>query len=249
MTALDFLLILVLGTTASFIGTMVGGSGLITIPGLIFLGLPPQTAIATDQVGLIGECFSGWFAFHRAKKIDYPLALKLAALTSAGALIGAATLVNLPADLVETLVGVLVLVIGVAIGCNKSTGVERPAEPSAKTAIVAGYAMYLVVGFWGGLFGAGFGLLSRYILLLSFRKTFIETAAIGKIIGISVAACAIPVFISEGLVDWLVTIPLLSGMTLGAFLGARYALKIGDRKLRILFLIIVSVSSLKLLLT
>lgn len=227
---------------------MVGGSGLITIPGLIFIGLPPQVAIATDQIGLIGESISGWFAFHRAKKIDYSLALPLAFVAAVGATIGACLLVQLPTESVETMVGVLVLLIGILIARNKSIGTQPEVTESRASAIRLG-SLYLVVGFWGGLFGAGFGLLSRYVLLLSFRKTFTETAAIGKLISIAVASSAIPIFVWNGLVNWLATAPLLLGMTVGSYFGARYALVIGDEKMRILFLIIVAVSSAKLLLT
>ena len=247
MIDLHFISVFSVGAVGAFIGAAVGGSGLIVVPALIFLGLGPQVAVATNQFGLIGETAGSWLLLHRAKKIDYPLALKLSFLAAAGSAAGAATLIRLDAALVEKLVGVLVLAVGVAVYRNKAVGTEASKLGHVRHRLAVAYVLYLVVGFWGGLFGAGFGLLSRSVLLFSFRKSLLQCAGVSKLTTVAIAATSIPIFISRGLIDWNAMVPLFLGMVVGSLFGIRYALKIGDEKLRTLFLILVVISGLKLL--
>lgn len=236
------------GLVGAFIGAGVGGSGLIIVPGIIFLGLSPQAAVATNQFGLIGETLGSWLLLHKAKKIDYRLAFKLSFLAAAGAAAGAATLIHLDSKLVEKLVGLLVLGVGLAVYRKKEVGTETAKLGKLQHRVGIAYVLYSVVGFWGGLFGAGFGLLARYILLFGFRKSLLESAGVSKLTTVAIAVVSIPIFLSKGLFDWNSAVPLFIGMVVGSLFGIRYALKIGDEKLRMLFLVMVVISGLKLLL-
>lgn len=66
---IDLLLVLLVGLTGGFFDSTVGSGGLITIPSLIFIGLPPQVAIATDRLGTVGQELTALFKFSKAQKI------------------------------------------------------------------------------------------------------------------------------------------------------------------------------------
>ena len=65
---ITFLAAFLIGAVASFIGSMVGGGGLLSIPFLVFVGLPPQVAIATNKMGAIGLILGAIPKFWKAKK-------------------------------------------------------------------------------------------------------------------------------------------------------------------------------------
>ena len=71
------LLVFLVGIIASYIGTNAGGGGLISIPAMIFLGLPAQMAIATNKVGALGMT-TGFYKYHKERKIDYSVAIPVA---------------------------------------------------------------------------------------------------------------------------------------------------------------------------
>lgn len=71
MDIITIFVVFFLGIAVSFIGVIVGGGGLISIPILIFLGLPPQIAIATNKFGSLGLSLSGLYKYWKAKKIIF----------------------------------------------------------------------------------------------------------------------------------------------------------------------------------
>lgn len=108
--------------------------------------------------------------------------------------------------------------------------------------------MCFAVGVWGGFFGAGFGILARYLLIFCFGRSMLETAGISQLICAGVFVVAIPIFAYNGVFAWNSAIPLLVGMVVGGWIGASYAVLKGDRFLKKLFFAVVILSSLKLLL-
>jgi uncharacterized membrane protein YfcA len=70
--------IFAIGVLASVVGTMVGGGSLLSIPFLIFLGLPPQVAIATDRFAGLGAGVTAFFRFRAAGRIMWRLVPQLA---------------------------------------------------------------------------------------------------------------------------------------------------------------------------
>ena len=89
-----------LGVITGFIGTNTGGSVFLTVPVMIWLGIPPQSSIATARLASVGTMFAGLRHFHNSGKVDYRLAAPAAALGLAGALIGASLLVQIDPALV-----------------------------------------------------------------------------------------------------------------------------------------------------
>ena len=111
MEILTLFSVYLLGVVASFIGTNVGGSALTIIPVFILLGLPPQMAIATSKAASLGTMISGLYKFNIGKKIDFRVGWISAIFALVGTLVGANILVLIPNDVLEKMVGVLLLVL------------------------------------------------------------------------------------------------------------------------------------------
>lgn len=122
-------LIILIGVAPAFFGATVGGSGLISIPALVLVGLTPHQAVATDQLGLAGQTCAAWTKLHRARAIDYRLGVPVAMLTACGSFIGASILIAVPAAAVQRALGVMILLVAAVLVRRPDTGnVSRPTQ-------------------------------------------------------------------------------------------------------------------------
>ncbi|MBD3210114.1 TSUP family transporter [Candidatus Micrarchaeota archaeon] len=243
---LTIALIFVTGLVASFIGTNVGGGGMIVIPALIALGFPPKAAIATMRVGSCGLLTGGTAKFHEKQKIDYNIGIPSALLALAGAYFGATTLVELSNETVGRLVGFLMLVVLAFVIYNRDIGIEKTPRKGIFGRFL-GYASFLLIGFYGGIFGGGTGIFAAYVLIFFFGQTFLEAAGTWKVPAIAIAAASLAIFTVADLVDWIAGATLLVSMLLGSYLGAAYAIEKGNRWVRALFILFVLAAALRLL--
>lgn len=89
---IEIVIILVtFGVLGAFINSIVGGGGLITLPALLFAGLPPATAIATNKLAATLGNLTSMLTFLRAGKIDYKLIGPIVPLVFIGSMLGAVT--------------------------------------------------------------------------------------------------------------------------------------------------------------
>ncbi len=237
--------IFLIGIVSAFVGTTVGGGGLITVPALILLGLPPHVAVATTRIGALGLVLAGLYRFRRAGVVDWRIGLISALFAAVGALAGALFLLQMPAEVLEPAVGLLLLFVLPLIWVKPSLGVRQTPPGRARKRL--GYLAYLPLGFWGGFFGAGYGILSNLTMLLLEGKTFLQAAATRKLPGTVVTLVALTVFTRAGVLAWKEGLFLLAGMALGSYAGASYGLRHGEHWVRRLFMIAVAASALALL--
>lgn len=235
------------GFGATFVFVATGGVGMVTIPALIFLGLSPQTAVATDIFALLGGRIGGLLGLLRGEKVDVALGLRLGAATALGAVAGALALLSLSAEIARQLLGVVLLGMLALLLLRPQVGVATGAPVSARRSWL-GTLLFVPIGFWSTLIGAGFLNLGSAVLLLLLRKTFLETAGVLTIVGLVVAVIGTAIFGSQGAIVWPLGLAMLAGKAAGGYLGARYAVALGEQRVRWLFVAVVLLSALRLFL-
>lgn len=238
--------IFITGVAASFLAAATGGGGaLVAIPALIFLGLPPDQAIATDRFGAIGMGAASIYRFHRGKKIILKNLVPLTLLSIVGAYFGANLLIAIDKNILAKLIGILLLLILAITWAGKNFGLKNKSVSTTGQRI--GYLIFFVVAVYGGSFGASVGTLSMYVLLYFFGYTFIEGNATEKVPGLFNIIIATAVFGSHGLIHFGYGVLLFAGMLTGGYLGAHTAIKAGNRFMRALLTLVVTIASIKLL--
>lgn len=247
MEVLKHALILLTGSFSSFVGTAVGGIGLLVVPALVFVGLPAQIAVGTTRVGLMAGNVTSLYQFHRSKKIDYSIAVPLLIVSAIGAYIGSRALLITPSETVEKLFGFFVLCIVAASLFRKDIGVTKQSRPSRMVQWL-GYSLLFLISIISAYFSAGTGLLGRSVLMHCFGQTFLESAGTRKLQSAAIGITSVTVYISNGIVNWPFAVTLLIGTALGSYTGAAYAIKKGDSWVRKLFIAAVVLSAIELLL-
>lgn len=251
ITLLKSFIIFLVGFAATFIGTTAGGAMLFILPVLIFVGLPPLIAIATSMFAALGANAVGLYQFHLGKKVDFTVGFIAAFFSIIGSLIGAHIIINVPKDALHKFIAILLLII-LIIMIIKKAGLKEFARHTAKkaysvTRIIIGSILFFLAGIQGGMIG-GQGTFENYILIFVFGKTFLEAAGTRKIASLAAVITALIVFLSHHLVNFEFGIILLLGRSFGAFAGAAYGIKKGDKWVQKIFIAIVIIMAIKLML-
>lgn len=247
MEILNLIIITLLGILTSFFTTISGGAALIYIPALMFLGLPPSVAIATNRFSSLGATTTSLYKFIRAGKVIYKVALPLVIFISIGSFIGAKTLLEINEDLLQKIVAIFIILVVLVMVFKKDIGVEKRIIQISKKRNALGYIFSFLIGIYMGFFGAASATFLSYLLVFLFGLTFIESAATRKIISLPAAIVASIVFIISGRIDFLYGAALFIGRAIGGYLGAAFAIKHGEKYARVIFIVLALISGIALL--
>jgi len=242
---MDIVLVFLVGAFAAFYGAMVGGGGLITIPFLIFLGLPPQMAIATNKVGSLGLLTGAFLKYFKSGKIQWKVVVPFSVVGVLAGVVGANFMLSIDQDLLQKIIAIVILFILVLIVWKRKVGLEH--KETSKTKVVFGYICYFFSMVWGAFFGGGFGILVSYTLVYLFGFTMIESAATSKIPSFFMGVTAVIVYVVNGVIHLPYALAIVVGMFLGGYVGASFAVKRGNKTVKFIFVVVVVVSSIKLL--
>lgn len=229
-----------LGVLSGFIGGIASGGGLISIPGLMFLGLPPSAAIATNNFNIVSSLTSA-ARYHRHGVINMRLVKSLVSVSVLGGLLGSLLLLSIDINLMQKLFGLVCLLLTALISVDKQF---RRVKVSHK--LLAPVLIFLA-DIFAGMFGTGGGLLVIYVLSRFYGLTFKEANANSKLIALGGVAAILIVFLHAGVINFYAGIPLMAGSAIGGYIGANTALKKEEKLVRNILAIIAIASGIKLL--
>lgn len=241
-----FMVVLLIGIVTGFFDSIVGAGGLISVPSLLFLGLPPQIAIATDRFGSLGQRCAALYQFWKTKKIVWKYVPLLSVIALGGALIGANLLLTIDPQLLETIIGILILAVLPFLFLRKDLGIKS-IKPSTSKRII-GFIMYLGITIFSGFFGQGTGPMYVYVLTFFLGLTVVEVLATNIIPGMVLAVSSLILFASHDLINYTFGVILLIGMAIGGYIGSHAVLKKGDQWVKQLLVVFVIIFGIKLLL-
>lgn len=243
---LPLLSVFLVGIVASFIGSIAGNGGLISIPFLIFLGLPPHVAIATNKMGAVGMGIGSISKFWKAKKIVWKYVPFFSVISLIGAYIGANMLLSVNEEVLNKIIGGILILLIPMLFMKKDFGIKT--KDIGKTKKIFGYILYFCIMIFGGFFGGGAGSLILSTLMIFFGLTILEANATNHIPWLLLSAFSLIIFCINGIVNYEMGTALFLGMLIGGYLGTHTALKNGDQWVKVVFGIVVVVSGIKLLL-
>lgn len=207
------------GILGGAMNALAGGGTFATLPALIALGLPANTANATSNVALLpGAATSAWTFRDELGPIGGVGIGLLGAITFVGGLTGSLMLYATPTHVFDLIIPWLLLFAFVVITFGKRAADALHSRITITPPMLV--AAQAVLGIYGGYFGGGVGLMTTavYGLLagVSPRALFAPRTLM---LAIANAAAAI-VFTAAGLVAWAACIPMLLGAVAGGWIGA-----------------------------
>ena len=242
-----YLAVVAAGFAAGFINTLAGSGSLVTLPLLIFLGLPPTVANGTNRVGILLQNVVGVTAFRQQRVLQWRAGLFLAIPAVLGSLVGAQIAVNLDEEMMRRAIGAVMvaMLFIILLRPNRWLQGHSQAVPERPTALQV--LIFFAIGIYGGFIQAGVGIFLLAGLVLGAGYDLVRANAIKVLIILCFTISALGVFLLNGQVDWGIGLLLALGNMTGARVAARMAVQRGAVFIRWLLIAVVVVSALDLL--
>ncbi len=245
METIHYLLLAFAGLAAGFIDSIAGGGGLLTIPALLWAGLPPQTALGTNKMQACCGTALAVTNYARAGLIKWHEVRAGTGFTFLFAAIGAWAVTMVKPDFLRSVIPWLLLVIAAYTAlCPRMGQVKRAARLSPLTFSLLGGA---VLGFYDGFFGPGTGSFWTLACVLLIGLDLSHATAYTKVMNLTSNLASLAVFAAGGFVRPDVAAVMITGQLIGAHLGSRMVVKNGPAIIRPVLLVTVLALAGKLL--
>ena len=240
---LEHLILLLAGGVAGTLNVIAGGGSFLTIPVLIFLGLPSTVANGTNRVGILVESAAAVHSFSGKGVLDWG-SVRWAALPAAGgALVGSLIAVWIDDHSFQRILAILMVAVTLWTLWNPFKPQDL-AHGVQRSALFLSPAFFLV-GIYGGFVQAGVG----FFLLAATTWAGLDLVrgnAVKALTLLVLTIMALGVFAWQGKVVWLTGIVLAAGFAVGARLGARLTLTRGHAWVRRVVTITIVAFAIKL---
>jgi uncharacterized membrane protein YfcA len=233
------------GTFSGFININAGGGSLVAMPVLLFLGLPIGIANGTNRVSHFFESVSGVISFKRLGYFDYKYSLFASIFTVPGAIAGSFVALKLSDNVLKWIFAFVLVLATVSIFLNKPAS-EKIAELQIKRKVLSAI-LYFFIGLYGGVVQIGVGYILMAVIFYLTKVPLLRVNSIKTFLILIYIAASLVVFIIGGKVNFLYGLVLAAGNATGVVIGIKAALKKGDSLIKVILLISVSVTVLKLI--
>jgi uncharacterized membrane protein YfcA len=227
---------------AGLVDAIAGGGGLVTLPALLAVGLPVPVALATNKGQASFGAVSSFLSFWTRDKIARSRAPLAFACGFVGSLAGARVVLFIEPEPLKPVVLVLLLMAAGIVAYPRKLE-ARPPRPWAMAALGP---VAFALGFYDGFFGPGVGSMLIVAFSLLFGDSLTNASGNAKVVNLASNVAALILFAVKGAVLWRIALPMAAANALGAFAGARLAIKKGDNLVRVVVLGVVTVLVLKM---
>lgn len=238
------IIIILLGFLAAFIDAVVGGGGLISIPALLAVGMPPSTALGTNKLASAFGSLTSAFRFLRSGNVDLKIVGKLFPFVFVFAIGGASIATFLPSELLKPVVIVILTIVMIYTIMKKDWGNVRTFNKLTFGKAILFALLMCLIGFYDGFLGGGTGSFMLFILLM-FGFDFLGAACNAKVLNFASNLGALLLFICLGQVDYFYGLIMAVSMICGSYVGAMFAIKKGVGYVKVLFIVVTAILILK----
>ena len=222
---------------AGIMNAVAGGGTFITFPMLVFTGVPPINANASNAVGLFpGNFASAWAYRHDYKNFDGVSFRALAAVGLGGGLAGALLLLLTPAPTFDAMVPWLILAATLIFifGPHIALHLIRYFHVGPTALLV----IQFLVSIYGGYFGGAMGIVMLAVYSLFGQTDLNAMNATKTLLAGFINGIAVVIFVTAGIVWWPQTFAMLIGALVGGYAGARVARRMNQNYVRTAIIVI-----------
>ncbi len=241
------LLTLLAGFAAGFINTLAGSGSSISLPLLIFLGLPANVANGTNRLMILLSSLVGLASFRQQKVIKLRENIYITLPSIVGAIIGALFAVNIDDELMTRIIGILMVLLFFMI-IYKPENWVKVSHPEHKHKFSWWQNLVMFgIGFYGGFIQLGVGVFLLAGLVMSAGYDLIKANVLKIFIILVYTIVILPIFFWNQQINFTIGLVLASGSMIGAFIASRFAVNWGPKYVRYILLTVILFSAIKFL--
>tara|TARA_Y100000816_G_scaffold15059_1_gene9900 strand:- start:4408 stop:5148 length:741 start_codon:yes stop_codon:yes gene_type:complete len=239
----EILILLFCGLLSGAINTLAGGGSLITLPMMIFLGLPPTIANGTNRVQLIFQNIFAVYGFKTKGISNFKFSSYLSISALLGSIIGAYIAIDFNENDFKKLLSIIMILVMFSILLNNKRETLEINKIKNKWPSIL---IFFFIGIYGGFIHAGVG----FLMILTLSKiNYLKIAhsnSIKVFVALIFSTAAFLIFLYEGKVNWIYGINIGIGSAIGGFFASRWSYNKSDKKFRYFLSLIILIMAIRL---
>lgn len=241
----QYLILVLAAFFGGFVDSIAGGGGLISLPILMAVGMPPHLALGTNKLqGSLGTLMAAT-KFTLKGMVNYKEILIGIIFTLIGAMLGSYVVLFINAKFLYYIVPVIMITIFIYTLTSPTLG---DGDGIAKIDPKNFYLSFgLILGFYDGFFGPGAGSFWMFAMIYFLGISMKNAVANTKVLNLTSNIVAFSIFAIKGEVLFKVGIIMGIGSLIGAYLGSNMVIKKDIKFIKTIFLSVVAVTILKLI--
>ena len=224
------------GFLASFVDSIAGGGGLISVPAYFMIGFPPHFTLGTNKFSSTCGSLMSTIRFAKSGKTDMDILKVLLPFSFIGAATGVYIVLLVDSAILKPVVLVMILSVGIYSFFAKSVGLEDKFKGTTKKTLILGAIFAFVMGFYDGFFGPGAGSFIIFGLIKLYGFDFVRASGNAKAMNFTSNITSLIMFAIGGKIYYLMGIPMAIFMVIGAHVGSKLAIKEGVKIIRPIFI-------------
>lgn len=213
------------GILAGFINTLAGSGSLVTLPMMMFMGLPASVANGTNRLGVMFQCATGILKFRESGHLVLADSRFLLIPTVLGSCAGAFIAIDLDEKMMRAAIAVVMILMLVVILLKPNQWLRQVSDQSVRIKSPANFLLFFAIGAYGGFIQAGVGLFLLAGLVMRCGFSMLQASVIKLCLVLTFTIPALIIFFQNGLVDLKIGLILAFGQSIGAWLAARFAVE------------------------
>ncbi len=234
------------GIAAGFINTTAGGGSMLTVPLLMFLGLPANVANGTNRIAILMQNVIAVRTFKQKKVLDYKSDYRLTVPAVLGSLVGALVAVEINTHLLEKIIAGIMVAMLLMVILKPEVWVKEQAGSVDAKPTLGQFIIFFFIGLYGGFIQIGVGFLLLAGLVLGCGHNLVKANALKVFIVLMYMIFSLGIFIYNKQVDFWAGLILALGNMFGGWLGVNFTVKGGAKYVRymLIFAMIIVIFNL-----
>lgn len=244
--ALLLIILAAVGFLAGVINTLAGGGSLLTLPMLIFMGLPPAIANGTNRIGILIQSITSIAGFKSKGIKPNVFGVYLGVSALIGSLIGAQIAIEIKGDTFNKILAILMVAIVLFMVYKPKINLENLIERTKGKYLWISILVFFFIGIYGGFIQAGVGMFILLALTSINYLSLVNANAVKVVVVFIYTIGALVIFMYNNQIDYIYGLVLASGNATGGWIASRWAVKKGDHLVKIFLVIMVIAMAIKL---
>jgi len=238
--------LIVIGFIAGSINTIAGGGSLLTLPILIFLGLPSNIANGTNRIAILFQNIFTTAGFKSKGVTTFPFSIYVGISALVGSLIGAQIAVDIKSETFNRILAIIMVVIVFYMVFKSKNNLTTALEKTSGKQLWISILLFFFVGIYGGFIQAGVGFIILLILSSINDLSLVKSNAVKVMVVLIYTVSSVAIFAYNDVINWRIGLTLAIGNAAGGWFASRWSVNKGDGLIRKLLIVMVIIMAIKL---